>query len=121
EKIKVLLSMEDFPFIYMDDYEFILQKKLIVNAIINPLTTFYQVKNGELLNNPHYHASMKMLFNEIIACFPKLSKVHFSEIERICEKTKSNYSSMYQDIIESKQTEVDAILGYVIQVSDRKQ
>ena len=43
-----LESDKSFPFIIEEDYENMLLKKLVVNAVINPLTAVLGVKNGEL-------------------------------------------------------------------------
>ncbi len=44
-----LESDKSFPFIIEEDYENMLLKKLIVNAVINPLTAILGIKNGELI------------------------------------------------------------------------
>ena len=51
-----------------EDYENMLLKKLVVNAVINPLTAILGIKNGELIENPHYFELVKMIFCEIEQC-----------------------------------------------------
>lgn len=121
ERIYELLDLKDFPFVFMEDYEQVLLRKLIVNAVINPLTALYQVKNGELLHNSYYHRCMSELFTEIIECFPQLNDMMISDIEHICKITKNNQSSMYKDLLAVKKTEIDAIVGYIIEVAKENQ
>ena len=51
-----------------EDYENMLLKKLVVNAVINPLTAILGIKNGELIENKHYFELVKMIFSEIEQC-----------------------------------------------------
>ncbi|MBS4207725.1 2-dehydropantoate 2-reductase [Bacillus sp. FJAT-50079] len=117
ERILALSRMQSdsFPIKLHQDYEAILEQKLIVNAIINPLTALFQVKNGKLLTNPSYLALLHILYEEIIPCFPKIKEnMTIKEVERICRSTSDNQSSMFKDIEEGRRTEIDAILGYVL-------
>ncbi|MBS4189118.1 2-dehydropantoate 2-reductase [Bacillus sp. FJAT-49705] len=116
EMIQPLL--DEFPFTFEADYIEMLQRKLIVNAVINPLTAVLNVRNGDLLSNPHYYHTFKELFEEI-CCVLNIEdkKGALSYIENICRKTSANRSSMLKDIDEERPTEVDAILGYVLEKS----
>ncbi|WP_147531915.1 2-dehydropantoate 2-reductase [Bacillus marasmi] len=112
---------ESFPFLIEDHYYQMLVKKLIVNAIINPLTAVLKVPNGELITNPHYHKSMKNLFQELMSV---LDVEHhdklFKHVLNVCENTSSNRSSMLKDIESHQPTEIDAILGYVLEEAEKK-
>ncbi|MFK4998054.1 2-dehydropantoate 2-reductase [Bacillus sp. N9] len=110
-----IMQNGSFPFNLHHDFEEMLERKLIVNAMINPLTALFRVKNGMLLTNPSYLALLHTLYEEVISCFPKMKgKMTIKEVERICQSTSDNKSSMFKDIEEGRQTEVDAILGYVL-------
>ena len=93
-----------------------LLKKLVVNAVINPLTAILRVKNGELITNPHYYLLVQLLFKEIEQSLQlQNSKGHFENVIAVCEKTAKNHSSMLRDLEENRPTEVDAILGYILE------
>ena len=107
---------DSFPFVYEPNYQDMLVKKLIVNAVINPLTAVLNVHNGELLDNPHYYQIFRSMFREISAVLNiENTEDEMAHLENICRKTAANRSSMLQDIDANRPTEVDAILGYVME------
>ncbi|WP_394232622.1 2-dehydropantoate 2-reductase [Niallia oryzisoli] len=116
------LHDEGFPFLLEEDYEKMLLKKLVVNAVINPLTAILQVENGELIHNPHFFQMVKMMFAEIETslCLQDGAD-YFQNVMAVCEKTAHNQSSMLRDIVENRPTEIDAILGFVLEkAAERK-
>ena len=40
-------------------------------------------------------------------------------VEAVIEKTALNYSSMQQDIVRQRQTEIDAISGFIVRQADK--
>ncbi|SES95929.1 ketopantoate reductase family protein [Thorsellia anophelis] len=100
--------------------------KLAINALINPLTVKYQCKNGELLN---YRAEIEGLALELTLLFEKLTRVGelfsdervdlFENALDVIEKTSNNYSSMYQDYVGERPTEIDYITGYILRVAEQ--
>ena len=116
-----LIHTPDFPFILEKDYRGMLVGKLVANAIINPLTAIFQVKNGELLQNPYFFRLMKETFLEIQEVLQlDLPEQSFQNVIRICEKTKENESSMLRDLKRSKETEIEAIIGYLLKEAEKK-
>lgn len=109
-------NIPDFPFEIANDWERVLVKKLIVNAVINPLTALLRVKNGELLKVKPYYEMMALLFSELKQVLPmEDEQAAWDHIVNVCEKTADNYSSMFMDISQQRKTEIDAILGYVLE------
>lgn len=108
-----------FPFQIEEDFYVMLKKKLIVNAIINPLTAVLRVKNGELLENPHYQQIFNKIFAEIKGIL-QLDKeqLYYDNVVHVCRNTSENRSSMLKDLEENRKTEVDAILGYLIEEAE---
>jgi 2-dehydropantoate 2-reductase len=111
----------NFPITLENDYQRILLTKLIVNCIINPLTATFQVTNGTLVRNPYFYQIVRSLFEEIA----NILNIHnreeqFANVLSVCEKTAANQSSMLKDIAAGRETEVDAILGYVLEEANRK-
>ncbi|MBY0120804.1 2-dehydropantoate 2-reductase [Bacillus sp. S/N-304-OC-R1] len=107
---------KNFRITYEKDYEEMLVRKLIVNAVVNPLTAVLNVRNGELLENPHFYRIFQKMFKEVSVIL-NITEVEesFCYVKNICKKTAANRSSMLQDLDSKRPTEVDAILGYVLE------
>ncbi|NLP50858.1 2-dehydropantoate 2-reductase [Bacillus sp. RO1] len=111
----------DFPLKVCKDYYGMMIEKLLVNAIINPLTAIFDVRNGDLLSNQYYQNCMKRLYNEMDFLVETDNREHmWNHIYSICEKTAENSSSMKRDINAGRETEVDAILGYMINLAEKQ-
>jgi 2-dehydropantoate 2-reductase len=115
------IAPSDFPFIFESDFKEMLIKKLVVNSVINPLTAILKVKNGELIHNPFYFEIFKQMFKECayVLDLPDQEQ-YFQNLMTVCEKTANNHSSMYKDIENGRQTEIDAILGYLLELARSK-
>jgi 2-dehydropantoate 2-reductase len=112
---------EQFPLVYEENWQEIVQRKLMVNAVINPLTALYGVRNGGLLENDHYRFVMRQLFDEVFRVIGSDNKEdYWQHICMICEQTMVNRSSMLRDIDQGHQTEIEAILGYIINEAKKK-
>lgn len=121
EKSFPMSADPQFPVSFYEEYRTILINKLIANALINPLTVVFQVKNGRLVDNPYYYELLRLMFEEIYSIFPLGEKEEvFNRVIGICKNTKHNTSSMLKDIQEGRKTEIDAILGYILKVAERK-
>ncbi|WP_078547323.1 2-dehydropantoate 2-reductase [Litchfieldia alkalitelluris] len=96
-----------------------MHKKLVINSVINPLTALFQVENGKLLSNPFYLEIMKDLFEEVISVIPVREET-WNHLLLICENTSNNRSSMLKDIDLHKATEIDSILGYVLEQANQQ-
>ncbi|WNS77070.1 2-dehydropantoate 2-reductase [Bacillus sp. DTU_2020_1000418_1_SI_GHA_SEK_038] len=113
--------IDRFPFAVEKDYESMLVKKLIVNSVINPITAVLNVRNGELLDNPYYYKLFKKMFIEISSIlYMNDQDETLTHLENVCRKTAANHSSMLQDLVGNRPTEVDAILGYVLEKAGEK-
>lgn len=106
-------------------------QKLAVNAVINPLTAIFNCFNGEIFQS----AAKRLLIDRVIA---EISAVILSilasdrtpldpEVQRrfspeqltnvvygIGEQTSKNISSMRQDVLAGRRTEIDYINGYIV-------
>lgn len=103
-------------------------EKLVVNAMINPLTVIFNRRNGELFANSKILTLMRLLLQEasdVIRSLPELrndpiTRRRFSTerlesiVLDVAEKTAKNTSSMLQDARAGRQTEIDYINGYVV-------
>lgn len=103
-------------------------QKLVVNAMMNPLTVIFNCGNGELFNRaPILQVMHKLLreASEVIRSLPQIrddaaSSQRFSQtnLERVvldvAKKTAKNTSSMLQDRRAGRETEIDYINGYIV-------
>ncbi|WHY74322.1 2-dehydropantoate 2-reductase [Fictibacillus enclensis] len=93
----------------------IMQEKLVVNSVINPITALFGVKNGEVLTNPHLKILAERLFDEAYISLGRTDRQSlWSYVLKICTKTGENRSSMLRDIDNGRETEIDAISGYLM-------
>lgn len=98
--------------------------KLAINCAINPLTALHKVNNGELAQ-PAYASDITQVTREVIAV-AKTQGIEFSldallaQIYLVIEKTAANFSSMHQDVKHQRQTEIDFICGYVVDIGNKK-
>ncbi len=91
-------------------------EKLVINAIIKPLTALSGETNGSLLTR---RAEIEALCHELQ---PLLLREGFAwseeqwqaRILEVVEATASNYSSMQQDLAAQRPTEIDYITGYIL-------
>ncbi|MBO8176422.1 MAG: 2-dehydropantoate 2-reductase [Bacillus sp. (in: Bacteria)] len=112
----------NFPVIIVENGTEMLLKKLAVNALINPLTAVLQVRNGQLISNKHYFHLMNQLLNEFVAVFPNFHLLTLLEhIVHICQTTSANRSSMLQDLERGRKTEIDGIVGYILDEAKKKE
>lgn len=93
--------------------------KLAVNSTINPLSAIYQCRNGELRKLPHIETTIEQLcveFNAVAeAEGQQFSTATLLEnILRVINDTAENRSSMLQDILVLRPTEIDFINGFII-------
>lgn len=90
--------------------------KVIVYSAINAVTSILRVRNGELLEQMESITLLKRLIDEgqkvaqaksIDLVFPDL----YSLLFETCKKSSGTLSSMFQDILNKKKTEIDAQCG----------
>ena len=99
-----------------------LWRKLAVNCAINPLTAIHRCRNGDLLKDPSSASHMRAVCDEIETILSAL-KLPYAEPSlhrlaiQVAECTAQNYSSMYQDVINNRPTEIDQINGFICQLA----
>lgn len=122
EPLFTAFSSNLFPVVVENDWKQTMINKLVVNACINPLTALFGIQNGELLTNPSFHKVMKQVFSEVMGIVGNIQcKEHWDRVCTVCENTAHNTSSMLTDIHNNRKTEIDAIVGYLIQEAKKQQ
>lgn len=110
-----------FPIIRHGNASHILLRKVLINCLINPLTTILQVPNGQLVENESARKLMEALYEELIGVFPDMQEdLPFSAVESICRQTARNHSSMLTDYKAGRSMEIDTIISAVIQKAERR-
>jgi 2-dehydropantoate 2-reductase len=109
----------DFP----HDFKTQQWNKLIANAVINPITAITREKNGIVLSR-HLEGTEERIVKECVAVAVKEGLDLGPEdalkfVRSIAEKTSMNTSSMLQDVLKGRRTEIDSINGYVIRLAKR--
>lgn len=109
------LNQDHFPVQMATDWKQLLSEKLVINAVINPLTTLFHVKNGAILDNQYIHGIAKVLCHETTMVLDLDFLEQWSRVQTVAKNTQANTSSMLKDILTQQQTENEAISGYIIE------
>ncbi len=99
------------------DIEAALWEKLLVNVGINPLTALLRVPNGALPELPEAWELALAAANEALAVAwaagINLAVDPEASLSRVCAATAANRSSMLQDVLAGRATEIEALNGQV--------
>lgn len=101
------------------DIDAIIWGKLIINVGINALTAITRLNNGALLEHEGTREVMKMAVSEAVKVAKrKRIKLAYDDplqkVELVCRATAKNISSMLQDVLNKKRTEIDFINGAIV-------
>ncbi|WCN09282.1 ketopantoate reductase family protein [Marinomonas mediterranea] len=101
-------------------------EKLAVNCVINPITALFEIRNGEVLDEP-YKSLAEQCTKELADCYleaplqPLISNAasfsFFNLVNRVytvAQLTRLNHSSMHEDLKFGRKTEIENISGYMI-------
>jgi 2-dehydropantoate 2-reductase len=110
--------IQKFGMELVDNIERYMWEKFAINVVINPLTAILEVPNGKLLEL-EIQTIIKQLIKELcLVADAKGFHLNQAEIYRqvseVCFKTSKNLSSMYQDIQNKRQTEIDSLNQVVV-------
>ena len=100
-----------------EDIEAVLWEKLVINVGINPLTALLRVPNGALLQLPEAWEVAVAAAREAQAVARaaglSLSGDPAARLRQVCTDTAANHSSMLQDILAGRPTEIEALNAQV--------
>lgn len=99
--------------------------KLLVNVGINAITALTELRNGELLDFKETEELLEIAVEEGInvSKAKKIILINEDPIEhtkKVCRLTTSNKSSMLQDIINKRKTEIEMINGAIVKEGERQ-
>ncbi len=120
--IRELFNKAGFDTKVTRDLKSILWSKLIINVGINPLTALTRLPNGQLLNHEGTRNIMRKAVTEAVRV-AKRKRIRLiyddplAKVEAVCEATAANVSSMLQDILRKKATEIDFINGVIVRLA----
>ncbi|MBU3958345.1 MAG: 2-dehydropantoate 2-reductase [Candidatus Omnitrophica bacterium] len=101
------------------DIKGLLWSKLIINVGINALTVITRLNNGKLIE---FEGTRRILKDAVleairIAKRKRIKLIYddpLAKVEAVCEATASNVSSMLQDVLKKRRTEIDFINGVIV-------
>ncbi|MFA5411565.1 MAG: 2-dehydropantoate 2-reductase [Candidatus Omnitrophota bacterium] len=101
------------------DIKGLLWSKLIINAGINALTAITRLNNGKLVEFEGTRRVLRGAVTEAvrIAKRKRIKLIYddpLAKVEAVCEATATNVSSMLQDVLKNKRTEIDFINGVIV-------
>ena len=96
-----------------------MHRKFAINCVINPLTAVLKCRNGELVSNEAYASKLQALCDE---CQPALESLGFwpeceslfEAASTVCVSTAGNQSSMLQDVMAGRETEMRYLGGELL-------
>lgn len=101
------------------DVKSFLWTKLVINAGINALSVLTRLKNGSLTQ----HEGSRKVFVDAVTEAVKVAKRKKIKLvyddmqakaESVCQSTAENYSSMLEDVLHQRKTEIDFINGAIV-------
>lgn len=106
--------------IVSDDIQRLIWSKLFFNLSANTFTAITKAPFGTLINDDYAWSFAKKLVGEAIEV-ADAEGLHFSRrevldyIHSTCEAVATGFSSMSQDVMNCRKTEIDAINGFVVE------
>lgn len=117
--VAAVLTKAGFETKVSKDIDSVIWSKLIINVGINALTAIVRVKNGRLIQHDETRALLRSAVQEAVKIVKrKRAKLVYDDpiqkVEAVCKATATNVSSMLQDVLNKKRTEIDYINGAIL-------
>lgn len=117
--IRQLFNKADLETRISRDIKALLWSKLIINVGINALTAITHLHNGKLIEFEGTRRVLREAVTEAIrvAKRKRIKLIYddpLAKVEAVCEATAGNVSSMLQDVLKKKRTEIDFINGVIV-------
>jgi len=123
-QLKQILDKAGFKTKVEDNVQSFIWGKLLINVGINAITALTGLKNGMLVKIDETKALMRECLREAMEVVNKKGinlpyKDPIEETEKVCERTAGNISSMLQDVLSNRLTEIDSINGAIVREAER--
>ncbi len=98
--------------------------KLLVNVGINALSALTRLRNGDLLSFPVTEQTLEEAVAEAlrVARTKGIELIYddpLGQVKEVCRSTAPNLSSMLQDVLKEKRTEIDFINGTILREAEK--
>lgn len=118
-EIANILTKAGFETKVSKDIDSVIWSKLIINVGINALTAITHLNNGRLIEYDETHQLMRGAVQEAVRIVKrKRIKLAYDDpiqkVESVSKATAANVSSMLQDVLNRKRTEIDFINGAIV-------
>lgn len=117
--LQSVLSKAGFETKVSKDIDSVIWGKLVINVGINALTAITRLNNGRLTEYEEARSILRAAVQEA-AKIVKRKRIKLAyddpiqKVESVCKSTAANVSSMLQDVLSKKRTEIDFINGAIV-------
>ncbi|MGN7414250.1 ketopantoate reductase family protein [Paenibacillus sp. SAF-068] len=115
------LEQAGFDCTVSNEIDKLIYRKLLINAVINPLTALWRIPNGELLITEERKRLMRQLYDEVWLVYSErgicLDLDMWDQLVSVCRSTATNTSSMLADVLAGRGTEVGSINGHIVRMA----
>ncbi|MCG7407811.1 2-dehydropantoate 2-reductase [Paenibacillus sp. ACRRX] len=125
KNIKVLnnlLNQAGFQANLSNNIDNMIYHKLLINAVINPITAMLRIPNGELLQTERRVQLMRDVYEEVTSIYREagipVANDAWDNVQLVCRNTAHNTSSMLADVLQGRSTEIDSITGELLRKAD---
>lgn len=94
-------------------------RKLVANVCLNPVTALFGVRNGEALKRP-YLRFVEALAREAAPVLGISPSAALRFVSGVAKATAGNRSSMLQDVLARRRTEIEHLTGALLRLARRQ-
>jgi len=122
-KIEKLFNKAGIPTTVLDDVKSVIWSKLILNVAFNALTALTQLRNGDFIGIKEGKKLLSMAVGEAVCVAEaKGIKTNYDDPVKACFELGSttvskNITSMLNDVLKNRKTEIDSINGAIVKES----
>jgi 2-dehydropantoate 2-reductase len=114
-----ILTKAGFDTKVSKDIDSVIWSKLVINVGINALTAITRLNNGMLTEYDECRSLLRSAVGEAVKVVKrKRIKLMYDDpiqkVESVCKATSANVSSMLQDVLGNRRTEIDFINGAIV-------